>query len=180
MKIQARIVSQLRIKPRFFYNNETGCDKGWFIVRKQTDQFYLVREDMLPDAMLKTVEVKKLLDSGKGYKVNEAVEEVDLSRSAFYKYKDGIFPFHTMVKEKIITLSIHLEDQSGALSKLLSMVAETGANVLTINQTIPLQGRATITLTVETAAMAQDVTVLLNRIERMESVVKVELIGSGG
>lgn len=134
---------------------------------------------MLPDAMLKTVEAKKLLDSGKAYKINEVVQKVDLSRSAFYKYKDGIFPFHTMVKEKIITLSIHLEDQSGTLSKLLSMVAQTGANVLTINQTIPLQGRATITLTIETAAMNSDVTVLLNKIESMDSVVKVELIGSG-
>lgn len=134
---------------------------------------------MLPEAMLKTVEAKRLLESGKSYKINEVVQQVDLSRSAFYKYKDGIFPFHTMVKEKIITLSIHLEDQSGALSKLLSLVAKTGANVLTINQTIPLQGRATITITIETAAMHADVTILLNKIETLESVVKVELIGSG-
>ncbi|MGJ9382932.1 ACT domain-containing protein [Salipaludibacillus neizhouensis] len=148
-------------------------------MRKRTDQFYLVREDMLPEAMLKTVEAKKLLESGKSYKINEVVQQVDLSRSAFYKYKDGIFPFHTMIKEKIITLSIHLEDQSGALSKLLSLVAATGANVLTINQTIPLQGRATITMTIETAAMHADVTVLLKKIETLESVVRVELIGSG-
>ncbi len=134
---------------------------------------------MLPEAMLKTVEAKKLLESGKSYKINEVVQQVDLSRSAFYKYKDGIFPFHTMIKEKIITLSIHLEDQSGALSKLLSLVAATGANVLTINQTIPLQGRATITMTIETAAMHADVTVLLKKIETLESVVRVELIGSG-
>ncbi|WP_416151955.1 ACT domain-containing protein [Salipaludibacillus sp. HK11] len=134
---------------------------------------------MLPDAMLKTVEAKKLLDSGKEYKINEVVQKVNLSRSAFYKYKDGIFPFHTMVKEKIITLSIYLQDQSGSLSKLLSMIAQTGANVLTINQTIPLQGRATITITIETAAMNSDVTILLNKIDSLESVVKVELIGSG-
>lgn len=146
---------------------------------KRTDQFYLVREDMLPEAMLKTVEAKQLLDSGKCDKINAAVQTVNLSRSAFYKYKDGIFPFHTMVKEKIITLSIHLEDQAGALSKLLSLVAQTGANVLTINQTIPLQGRATITLSIETAAMNADATLLLKKIEQLEPVVKVELIGSG-
>ncbi|MCD8509219.1 MAG: ACT domain-containing protein [Bacillus sp. (in: Bacteria)] len=134
---------------------------------------------MLPEAMLKTVEAKQLLDSGKCDKINAAVEKVNLSRSAFYKYKDGIFPFHTMVKEKIITLSIHLEDQAGALSKLLSLVAQTGANVLTINQTIPLQGRATITLSIETAAMNADITLLLKKIEQLEPVVRVELIGSG-
>ncbi|ADU29748.1 ACT domain-containing protein [Evansella cellulosilytica] len=146
---------------------------------KRTDQFYLVREDMLPEAMLKTVEAKQLLESGKCEKINEAVKQVELSRSAFYKYKDGIFPFHTMVKEKIITLSIYLEDRSGSLSKLLSLIAQTGANVLTINQTIPLQGRATITLSIETAAMHSDVTVLLDKIRELDAVVKVELIGSG-
>ncbi|MBU9720706.1 MULTISPECIES: ACT domain-containing protein [Bacillaceae] len=148
-------------------------------MHKRPDQFYLVREDMLPEAMLKTVEAKELLESGKVDKINVAVQQVNLSRSAFYKYKDGIFPFHTMVKEKIITLSVFLEDRSGTLSKLLSLIAQTGANVLTINQTIPLQGKATITLSIETAAMTSDVSVLLNKIEQLDPVLKVELIGSG-
>ncbi|UTR09250.1 ACT domain-containing protein [Evansella sp. LMS18] len=148
-------------------------------MRKRMDQFYLVREDMLPEAMLKTAEAKRMLESGELDKINEAVKKVDLSRSAFYKYKDGIFPFQTMVKEKIITLGIQLEDRSGTLSKLLSLIAQTGANVLTINQTIPLQGRAAITISIETAAMNSEITVLLNKIEQLDSVVKVEIIGSG-
>ncbi|AOM82473.1 ACT domain-containing protein [Salisediminibacterium beveridgei] len=148
-------------------------------MRKRSDQFYLVREDMLPEAMLRTVEAKRMLENDPRLRINEVVRDAGLSRSAFYKYKDGVFPFSTMMKEKIITLTVHLEDQSGALSKLLSLVAETGANVLTINQTIPLQGRATITLTIETAAMTGDVTVLLRKLQRLEPVFKVELIGSG-
>lgn len=148
-------------------------------MKKKTDQFYLVREDMLPDAMLRTVEVKERLEHDPGLRINEVVQDVGISRSAFYKYKDGIFPFSTMVKEKIITLSVHLEDQSGTLSKLLSMIAENGANVLTINQTIPLQGKATITLTIETAAMTGDVTTLVAKLEQLEPVFRVELIGSG-
>src|SRR5690554_3575092 len=148
-------------------------------VKKRADQFYLVREDMLPESMLKTVEAKQLLDSGECEKINTAVKKVNLSRSAFYKYKDGIFPFHTMVKEKIITLSIYLEDRSGALSKVLSLIATSGANVLTINQTIPLQGRAMITLSIETAAMDANVSVLLNKVKQLDHVIKVELIGSG-
>ncbi|WP_069366612.1 ACT domain-containing protein [Salisediminibacterium beveridgei] len=134
---------------------------------------------MLPEAMLRTVEAKRMLENDPRLRINEVVRDAGLSRSAFYKYKDGVFPFSTMMKEKIITLTVHLEDQSGALSKLLSLVAETGANVLTINQTIPLQGRATITLTIETAAMTGDVTVLLRKLQRLEPVFKVELIGSG-
>ncbi|PRO64999.1 ACT domain-containing protein [Alkalicoccus urumqiensis] len=150
-----------------------------FYVRKRSDQFYLVREDMLSEAMLKTVEAKRLLESEEVNTINEAVHAVELSRSAFYKYKDGIFPFHTMVKEKIITMTIHLQDQSGSLSRLLSMIAQTGANVLTINQTIPLQGKATITLTIETAAMTYDVTGLLDQMEKLDAVQKVEIVGSG-
>ncbi|WP_143522889.1 ACT domain-containing protein, partial [Pseudomonas sp. 2822-15] len=76
-----------------------------------------------------------------------------------------------------ITLSVFLEDRSGTLSKLLSLIAQTGANVLTINQTIPLQGKATITLSIETAAMISEVSVLLNKIEQLDPVLKVELIG---
>ena len=146
---------------------------------KDGDQFYLVREDMLPESMLKTVEAKQLLDSGECVKINDAVKRVNLSRSAYYKYKDGIFPFHTVVKEKIITLAVYLEDRSGTLSKVLSLVANSGANVLTINQTIPLQGRAMITLSIETAAMELSVAVLLKKLEQLDSVLKVELIGSG-
>lgn len=143
------------------------------------DDFYLVRADLLPEAMLKTLEAKALLDSGKVKKINEAVQAVDLSRSAFYKYKDGVLPFHTMVKEKIITLSIHLEDRSGSLSRLLSIVADAGSNVLTINQTIPLQGRATITLSIETASMNMEINHLVKQIQALDAVEKVELIGSG-
>lgn len=146
---------------------------------KNREEFYLVRADILPEAMQKTLEAKALLDSGKVKKINEAVMAVDLSRSAFYKYKDGIFPFHTMVKEKIMTLSIHLEDRSGTLSRLLSVVAEAGSNVLTINQTIPLQGRATITLSIETASMVIEIDKLVKQIQQLDAVEKVELIGSG-
>jgi chorismate mutase len=149
------------------------------VSKKNSDEFYLVKADILSEAMQKTLEAKALLDSGKAKKISEAVQAVDLSRSAFYKYKDSIFPFHTMVKEKIITLSIHLEDRSGTLSRLLSVVAEAGSNVLTINQTIPLQGRATITLSIETASMSIEIDKLVKQIQQLDFVEKVELIGSG-
>jgi chorismate mutase len=141
--------------------------------------FYLVREDMLTDAMEKTLAAKELLASGKVKKINEAVNKAGLSRSAFYKYKDGIFPFHQMVREKIITLSIILVDRSGSLSQLLSKVAETGANVLTINQTIPLQGRAHMTLSIDTTPMKLDLDELMEWLEGLDAVKKVELVGTG-
>ncbi|MDN4526246.1 ACT domain-containing protein [Fictibacillus fluitans] len=142
-------------------------------------QYYMVREDVLSESMQKTLEAKSLLDRGKVKTVAEAAEKVGLSRSAFYKYRDGIFPFHTMIKEKIITLSLNLEDRSGALSSLLTIVASVGCNVLTINQTIPLQGRANVTLTIETNGLRGEINELLTTLNRMEAVESVEVIGTG-
>lgn len=143
------------------------------------DQFYLVREDMLTEAMKKTLEAKALLESGKVKKINEAVQAVGLSRSAFYKYKDGISPFKTMVNEKIVTLSIHLVDRSGALSQLLALVASSGSNVLTINQTIPLKGRANVTMSIDSEPMTSSISELIDKVRALDAVEKVEIVGSG-
>ncbi len=143
------------------------------------DTFYLVREDILPEAMKKTLEVKKLIERGKVDSVAEAVQRVDMSRSAFYKYRDAVFPFHTIVKEKLITLFFHLEDRSGTLSQLLSVVANAGCNVLTIHQTIPIQGRANVTLSLNTNGMNEDINHLMAKLRRLEFVDKVEILGQG-
>jgi chorismate mutase len=143
------------------------------------DQYYLVREDVLSESMQKALEAKSLLERGKVDTINEAVKEVGLSRSAFYKYRDGIFPFHALVKEKIMTIFLNLEDRSGALSGVLQTVASLGCNVLTINQTIPLRGRANVTLSVETGAMHVEINELLKRLKELEAVERAEVIGSG-
>ncbi|MFE8703464.1 ACT domain-containing protein [Cytobacillus sp. FJAT-54145] len=146
---------------------------------KLDKKFYLVREDVLPEAMKKTLEAKEMLERGKVDSVFDAVQKVDLSRSAFYKYRDTIFPFHTVVKERLITLFFHLEDRSGTLSQLLGVVANSGCNVLTIHQTIPLQGRANVTLSLNTSEMLIEIDELLAKLRRLEFVDKVEVLGSG-
>ena len=148
-------------------------------LKKSDHKFYLVREDVLPEAMQKTLDAKELIQRGKVDSVWEAVQKVDLSRSAFYKYRDTVFPFHTIVKEKIITLFFHLEDRSGALSNLLTVVANSGCNVLTIHQTIPIQGRANVTLSLNVSSMNTDLDGLLSELKKLEFVDKVEVLGSG-
>ncbi|MFY0757422.1 ACT domain-containing protein [Metabacillus dongyingensis] len=143
------------------------------------ETFFLVREDVLPEAMRKTLEVKKLIERKKADSVADAVQRVDMSRSAYYKYRDAVFPFHTMVNERIITLFFHLEDRSGTLSQLLAVVATTGCNVLTIHQTIPLQGRANVTLSLNTNGMKEDINSVMAKLKRLEFVEKVEILGSG-
>ncbi|KMM37525.1 ACT domain-containing protein [Guptibacillus hwajinpoensis] len=146
---------------------------------KEDKNFYLVREDVLSDSMLKTLEAKLLLESGSVESVREAIDQVGVSRSAFYKYRDTILPFHTMIIEQIVTLSVHLEDRSGALSRVLSTVASLGCNLLTINQTIPLQGYATVILTMEIGESNLKLSSLLERIKEIEAVSNAEIIGSG-
>jgi len=142
-------------------------------------KYYLVREDVLPEAMKKTLEVKEMLDRGKAESIADAVLKVDLSRSAFYKYRDTVFPFSTIQKEKIISLFFHLEDRSGTLSNLLSVVAGSGCNVLTIHQTIPLQGRANVTLSLNTSNIITKLDDLLTELRKLEFVEKVEVLGTG-
>ncbi|MBT2754588.1 ACT domain-containing protein [Mesobacillus foraminis] len=142
-------------------------------------KFFLVREDVLPEAMKKTLEAKEMIERGKAESVWDAVQRVDLSRSAFYKYRDTVFPFHTVVNERIITLFFHLEDRSGTLSELLRIVAMAGCNVLTIHQTIPLQGKANVTLSLNVSDMGVAMDELLAMLRRLEFVDKVEVLGTG-
>ncbi|GIN60307.1 UPF0735 ACT domain-containing protein YszB [Robertmurraya siralis] len=142
-------------------------------------KFYLVREDVLPEAMKKTLEAKEMIERKKVESVWDAVQQVDLSRSAFYKYRDTVFPFHTIVKEKLITLFFHLEDRSGTLSQLLGVVASSGCNVLTIHQTIPLQGRAQVTMSLNITGMGIEINELLANLKKLEFVENVEVLGSG-
>ncbi|GAB7386539.1 transcriptional regulator ThrR [Bacillaceae bacterium] len=148
-------------------------------MRAEEESYYLIRSDILPEAILKTAEAKKLLESGEAATVHEAVERVGLSRSAFYKYKDAIFPFNTMTQGTIITVSLNLEHRAGVLSRVLSFVADLGGNILTINQTIPLQGLANVAMSIDTTAMTIATTDFLRRLETLDGVKKVMIVGRG-
>ncbi|GAV22287.1 ACT domain-containing protein [Carboxydothermus pertinax] len=140
-------------------------------------KFLLVAMEILPEAIRKTAEVKELLSKKPELTVNEAVEKVGISRSAFYKYKDGVFPFYHKASGKIITLSLNLEHRAGVLSKVLNFIAQYQGNVLTINQNLPLGGIANVTLSIETDEMMVTIDELLEALGQMDGVNKVELVG---
>lgn len=142
-------------------------------------RFYLVREDVLTESMMKTMEVKRLLASGKASTIQEATKSVGLSRSAFYKYRDTVFPFESVAREKILTIFIQLEDQKGSLATLLSIITEVKCNVLTIHQTIPVQGRANVTLSLDVTAMELNVEAFIKQLNAPEFVEAVSIISSG-
>lgn len=144
-----------------------------------TERYYVVREDILPEAIIKTIQVKDMLKRGEAATVHEAVERVGLSRSAFYKYKDGVYPLSELDRERIVTISMELEHRSGILSKVLSLVAGLEGNVLTINQSIPLQGLANVVISADTSYMTEELTEMLERIRRLDGVRKASVIGQG-
>jgi chorismate mutase len=142
-------------------------------------RYFLVREDVLTEAMQKTLEAKELLQSGEVASIWDAVKKVDLSRSAFYKYRDAVFPFHSIVRERILTVFLQLEDRKGTLATLLRTVAESQCNVLTIHQTIPIQGRANVTLSLDVTAMNVQLDDFIQQLKRLDFVESAEVISSG-
>ena len=109
---------------------------------RETSGYFVVKQKAVPEVLLKVVEAKRLVESGKVMSIQEAVDKVGISRSSFYKYKDDIFPFHENSQGTTITLTFQMEDETGLLSDVLKIVADCGANILTIHQTIPINGIA--------------------------------------
>lgn len=146
---------------------------------KQTfkKRYYLVSEDILPEAIRKTAEAKEILAKNEASTVNEAVEKVGLSRSAFYKYKNGVQPINSPAT-KIITISLLLEHRLGVLSQVIQSISEVNGNILTINQSIPLQGVANATISIETVNMQIEPEELIDQINQLNGVKKIEIIGN--
>ncbi|ATW24114.1 ACT domain-containing protein [Candidatus Formimonas warabiya] len=144
---------------------------------KTNRQFYIVSEAILPEAVVKTAKAKELLAKGKVETINQAVDLVNLSRSAFYKYRDGIFPFYQERKEKIVTINMILDHRSGVLSGVINTIADVQGNILTINQGLPLQGMANVTVSLEAAQMQVNIPELLEKFLTTPGVLKAELVG---
>ena len=140
-------------------------------------KYYVVSERAVPEVLQKVVEAKKLLDSGRVLTVQEAAEQTGISRSSFYKYKDDIFPFHEQAKGKTITFIIQMDDEPGILSNVLKSVAEFHGNILTIHQSIPISGVATLTLSVDILPGAGDAEAMVENIEQTEGIHYLKILG---
>lgn len=139
-------------------------------------KYYLVEASALPDIFLKVAEAKRMLETGEVNTVNEATRLTDISRSAFYKYRDSIFPFQNMMAGRIITFQMILRDVPGLLSTILTIFAQCGANILTINQTIPTNDCASVTISAETTGLVCPVEELLRQIGEQNGVVRADIL----
>ena len=139
-------------------------------------EYFVLKKKAVPEVLLKVVGAKRLLDSGRAESVQEATEEVGISRSSFYKYKDDIFPFHDNAKGKTITMVIQMDDEPGLLSAVLKVVADYHANILTIHQSIPVNGVASLTLSVDVLPGTGDVSGMVDDIEQNDGVHYLKIL----
>lgn len=136
----------------------------------------MVKEQAVPEVLLKVVEAKKLLDSGRVSTVHEAADQVGISRSSFYKYKDDIFQFHENSQGTTITLTFQMDDEPGLLSDVLKIIAQFGANILTIHQSIPINGVASLSLSVQVLPTTGNVSEMIEAMEQQKGVRSVKIL----
>lgn len=139
-------------------------------------KYYIIESSALPEVFLRVAEAKRLLDTGEAPTVNDATRRAGISRSAFYKYRDSILPFQNLMAGRIITFQVALHDETGLLSSVLTIFAQWGANILTINQTIPTNGCAAITISAETNSLRISLEELLRHLNATRGVIRAGIL----
>lgn len=138
--------------------------------------YYIVEAQALPEIFRRVVEARRLLETGEAETVNEAAALSGISRSAFYKYKDAVRPFQDMLHGRIVTFQLMLKDLPGILSHVLNLFAGSGANILTINQGLPVSGCAIVTVNVETSGLRGTLQELVEQINGVKGVLRGEIL----
>ncbi len=139
-------------------------------------KYYIVASDLIPDVAIKTVEAKRMLKNGEVRTATEAAKAVGISRGVFYKYKDKVHPFYDKGIDRTVTLFALLADKAGVLSSFLSVFGGAGANILTMNQNIPVSGTASISVTAQIAELEMTLDAFLARLRAVEGVINVDFI----
>lgn len=142
----------------------------------EDEKYYVIKKKAVPEVLLKVLEVQKLLDTRQAVSVMEAAENVGISRSSYYKYKDDIFPFYAKEKGKNITFVIEIKDQPGVMVSILEVFARYHANILTIHQSIPVNGIASLTLSVEVLSDTGDISQMVETIEQQQGIHYLKIL----
>ncbi len=139
-------------------------------------KYYLVKKKAIPEVLLKVVEAKKLLESNKNLTIQEVAEQVGISRSSYYKYKDDIFQLQENAKGRVITFVVELDDKPGLCSMVLNLIAQYRANIITIHQSIPVNGVALLTLSVNILPDTGDISLMIQEIEHADGIHYLKIL----
>ncbi|MBR5896205.1 MAG: ACT domain-containing protein [Lachnospiraceae bacterium] len=142
----------------------------------EKSEYYVLRKKAVPEVLLNVVEAKRLLETHKVSTIQDAVEQVGISRSSFYKYKDDIMEFLDNSQGTTITITFQMDDEPGVLSDVLKIIADHGANILTIHQSIPINGMASLSLSIQILETTQDVSKMLEEMEDQKGIHYVKII----
>ena len=140
------------------------------------NEFYIVAADVLPEALKKTAQIKALLSQNSNLTINEAADIVGLSRSAFYKYRESIFSYNKMNKERIVTLIVTAADEISVLAECLQIITEMDGQILTVNRGLPIQDTSKATLVIDTKNMKQEIETLVEKLYEIAQVREIEIL----
>ncbi len=143
------------------------------------DRFVVVSEDVLPEVISKVLEAKRLIAQGVCRTSTEACKKADVSRSAYYKYKDSVYLYTDRITSRVVTFYIILCDRVGVLSEVLSFFYKSRANILTINQNIPVDSTAPVTITVRFDDADSDPAAVCDDLKRVDGVTAAKIITGG-
>ena len=149
-------------------DNEDNIDNG---------EYYIVRKKAVPQVLVDVVRAKQLIESGKAESVQEAISRTGISRSSVCKYQNDIFPFHESARGTTFTLMFQMEDEPGLLSDALRIIAQYRANILTIHQSIPVSGVATLSLSIQVQKTTGNMSEMLKELENHSGVHNVKVVG---
>ena len=142
----------------------------------KSPKYYIVEATALPEVFLKVADAKRLLSTGEANTVNEATQMTGISRSAFYKYRDAVMPFQSMLTGRVITFQLLLHDEPGMLSVILNEFAENKANIMTINSIVPTNGCAIVTISAEATDLTIQLEEFLRQLRQTAGVIRVEIL----
>lgn len=139
-------------------------------------KYLIIDTKVLPEIFVKVVEVKELLHTNKVKDISEGVKKAGISRSAFYKYRDHVFMLSEGLKGQKATIAMLLGHEAGTLSKILDKIADRQGNILTINQDIPINNAANVTITFDISHLSVELKELIEEIGSMKNVIKIDLV----
>jgi len=141
-------------------------------------QLIVADANVLPDVFSKVLEVKKLIAQKGEKSFASACKRVGISRSAYYKYKDSVFPYEELFTRKIVNLYLLLSDSPGVLSSALVFLHNLNANILTVNQSIPIDGAAAVNISLRLTDNSDDELDSLSLISELEGVLEVKILSA--
>ncbi len=141
----------------------------------KNNDLIIVDSRVLPSVFGGVIKAKELIATGKAENTSQAIKMAGISRTAFYKYRDFVFKYTDNDTDNI-SLSAILSDKAGVFSALTAVLYECGANIITLNQGIPVDGAAAVSITIKTGGLNIPLEALISELQSVDGVISVKAV----